>query len=37
MKRSETRLQNFDKVLTLVVRLIVALTALVTAISQLHH
>ncbi len=37
MKRSDTRLQDFDKVLTRVIRLIVALAALVDAISRLHH
>lgn len=37
MKRSDTRLQDFEKVLTLVIRLIVALAALVDAISRLHH
>ena len=37
VKRSNFRLQSFDKVLILVIRLIVALAALVNAISRLHH
>jgi hypothetical protein len=37
VKRSNYRLQSLDKVLILVIRLIVALTALVTAVSRLRH
>ena len=37
MKRNKLRLQDFDKVLTIVIRLIVALAALVDAVTRLHH
>lgn len=37
VKRTKLRLQDFDKALTLVIRLIVALAALVDAVSRLRR